>query len=271
MNTQERIQMLLNYSGLNPKQFAEKINAKTKQAIYELQKGNTKSISQNMASKILSCFPEVNKIWLLTGEGEMLLSPFDLSIKTERKKLGLSQVQLAKKIGVDTKTIQNWESGRYPIPATKYGILRDALCPDTQSEQEVVNEISTVPLYPVSAQGGTLSEFSTTVCAGQDFERIASPVKHAEFAITVNGDSMRPEYPSGAVIFISKVNEKAFIDWGKTYVLDTVNGTVIKKLMPADTEDRVRCVSNNTDFPPYDIEWQYVIAVYRVLACLIMK
>lgn len=48
----------------------------------------------------------------------------DLDIKKLRKKLGLTQTQFAKKLGVDTKTVQNWEYGR-PIPATKHGIIRE--------------------------------------------------------------------------------------------------------------------------------------------------
>ena len=69
---EEIISKLLNYSELNAKQFAEKIGLERPQAIYDIQKGKTKSISQNMANKILSAFPELNKSWLLSGEGNML-------------------------------------------------------------------------------------------------------------------------------------------------------------------------------------------------------
>lgn len=47
----------------------------------------------------------------------------DLELKDLRKKLGLTQVELAKLVGVDVKTIQNWESGR-KIPRSKDGILQ---------------------------------------------------------------------------------------------------------------------------------------------------
>jgi DNA-binding XRE family transcriptional regulator len=49
-------------------------------------------------------------------------------IKELRKKAGLTQSALAKTVGVDIKTIQNWEAGR-PVPKTKYEILRNVLCP----------------------------------------------------------------------------------------------------------------------------------------------
>ncbi len=50
----------------------------------------------------------------------------DLELKELRRKLDLTQVQLAQLIGVDVKTIQNWESGR-KIPRSKDGILRSLL------------------------------------------------------------------------------------------------------------------------------------------------
>ena len=52
----------------------------------------------------------------------------NLELKELRQNLGLTQVEMAKKVGVDVKTIQNWESGR-KIPASKDGILR-SLIPD---------------------------------------------------------------------------------------------------------------------------------------------
>ena len=69
---EEIINNLLNYSGLNAKQFAERIGLERPQAIYDIQKGKTKTISPGMANKILSAFPAINRAWLLSGEGQML-------------------------------------------------------------------------------------------------------------------------------------------------------------------------------------------------------
>lgn len=69
---EEVINKLLSYSGLNAKAFSEKIGLERPQAIYDLLKGKTKSISPAMKNKILSVFTEINPSWLLTGEGEML-------------------------------------------------------------------------------------------------------------------------------------------------------------------------------------------------------
>lgn len=63
---------LLEYSTMNPKKFSEKIGLLRPQAIYDIQNGKTKNISPSMVDKIISVFPEVDRGWLLTGEGEML-------------------------------------------------------------------------------------------------------------------------------------------------------------------------------------------------------
>ncbi|WP_270399370.1 S24 family peptidase [Candidatus Alistipes pullistercoris] len=68
---------LLEYSKLNGKSFSEKIGLIRPQAIYDIQNGKTQNISVSMANKIISAFPEVNKSWLFTGDGEMLIRPED--------------------------------------------------------------------------------------------------------------------------------------------------------------------------------------------------
>lgn len=68
----EIIIKLLEYSKLNVKQFSEKLGMKRGQAIYDIMSGKTKRISEKLANQIISEFPEINKVWLLTGEGEML-------------------------------------------------------------------------------------------------------------------------------------------------------------------------------------------------------
>lgn len=68
----EIIIKLLDYSKLNVKQFSEKLGMKRGQAIYDIMSGKTRRISEKLANQIISEFPEINRTWLLTGEGEML-------------------------------------------------------------------------------------------------------------------------------------------------------------------------------------------------------
>ncbi|SFG12774.1 S24 family peptidase [Prevotella sp. KH2C16] len=124
-----------------------------------------------------------------------------------------------------------------------------------------------VPLLPVSAQAGSLNDFVVSVKAS-DCEMVVSPIKGAECAVPITGDSMSPNYPPGAQVMAKRINEKAFIEWGRVYVLDTCNGIVIKQVFPADDPDKVRCVSINTTYPPFDVAFSDIYGIYRVLACI---
>ena len=127
-----------------------------------------------------------------------------------------------------------------------------------------------VRLVPISAMGGSLAEFASSAMYF-DCEQVVSPVKGADFIISVTGESMAPEYPSGSKVIIKKINERAFIDWGRTYVLDTCNGAVIKKIMPGSTPDCVRCVSINPDYPDFEVAFADMYDMYRVLMMMCEK
>lgn len=136
--------------------------------------------------------------------------------------------------------------------------------------QKSEDDISLVPLLPIAAQGGSLNDFVVSV-KENDCERVVSPIRGADFAMPVAGDSMAPEYPAGSQIFIKKINERAFIDWGKVYVLDTCNGSVIKRVFPSDDTGKVKCVSINPEYPPFEVSYEDIYGMYRVLLCMSIK
>lgn len=203
----------------------------------------------------------------------------ELDVLEIRKKIGISQKELAKRLGVHWRTVQNWEKngGISQADYTKLCALipTKELKPTQQyfggegSDQPSEGQ-TIVPLIPISAQGGTLNDFTMSVME-YDCEKVISPIKGVDYAMTVSGDSMSPEYPSGCQILIKKINERAFIDWGKVFVLDTVNGTIIKKLMPTNDPDKVLCVSINPNYPSFEVCLEHVTGVYRVLMCMSLK
>lgn len=69
----KRLDDLLEELGYNPTSMANEIGV-LPQRIRDVLKGKTKEISPDLASKILSCFPSVNRVWLITGDGEMFSS-----------------------------------------------------------------------------------------------------------------------------------------------------------------------------------------------------
>lgn len=140
------------------------------------------------------------------------------------------------------------------------------------AKKEKDHQIEYIRLLPLYAQGGSLNDFTAAV-SDYDCEMIISPVKGASFAMQVSGDSMSPEYPNGSRIVIKKIDETSFIEWGRAYVLDTNNGSVIKIIVPSDREDCIRCISINKDpiYAPFDVPKSSINGVYRVLMCMAMK
>ena len=129
-----------------------------------------------------------------------------------------------------------------------------------------------IPILPISAQGGSLNNFTHSV-RSYDCEWMPSPVSDADFAIEVAGESMAPEYPAGARVLIKRINESVFIEWGKEYVIDTENGVVLKRVVPADDENYIRCVSINPapDYAPFNIPKSSIFGIYIVLGMYAKK
>lgn len=176
-----------------------------------------RDLSEKNIEKILNFYTDLNRTWLLTGEGSMFA--------TEPSLAGFNEM-----------------------------------------------EFTRVPLLPISAQGGSLNDFVVSVSL-QDCEKIISPINGADIAITISGDSMADEYPNGSIVLAKRINERAFIDWGKVYVLDTCNGVVVKTLTPSEKEDCIRCVSINPDpiYAPFEVALNDIYGVYRVMLCMAKK
>lgn len=183
-------------------------------------------IGEDKLNNILNAFPELSKIWLLTGEGSMLVNNSENPSNTS-------------------------------APAA----------PSSLQEEEV----NRVPLIPFEAQGGNLDGFARNGVTLAQCDTINSPFKGAQFAISVNGQSMYPNYPSGCLLFISK-NMADWVEWGKVYVLDTENGIVVKQLVPSELGDDFVCCksfNNAPEFAPFNVPKSTIFGVYRVVGALI--
>lgn len=197
---------------------------------------------------------------------------------------GVKQAEVARRIGVKpqyiTKVFSNErEIGKSQIEkwVTQFGFNKVWLLTgegemliNNETLPEQTHDTYRIPLLPISAQGGAFNDFVVSV-QESECERVISPIKNADFAISIQGDSMAPEYPSGSQVLIKRINERAFIEWGKTYVLDTCNGSVIKNLYPSDDPNKVICKSINPDFPPFEVSLSDVYGVYKVLMCMALK
>lgn len=219
MNTvKDRTLEFIKFKGLTMKAFEQRCDLSTGY-VTSMRKG----YGSEKLNNVLTAFPELNREWLLYGEGDMLSS----------------------------------SSSAQPQPSVK-------------NERVADDEVYKVPLVPISALGGSLNDFNLAV-KRDDCETVISPIKDIDMAIKISGDSMEPEYPSDSQVFIKKVNERAFLEWGRVYVLNTCNGIVIKRLMPTNDPNTVLCESINPKYPPFEVNLENVNGVYRVIMCMSFK
>lgn len=123
----------------------------------------------------------------------------------------------------------------------------------------------TRPRIPMAVAAGLLTGFSDSI-KSSDCEQI--PIVKAfppyDCTMIVKGDSMEPKFEGGDEIAIRKVCD--VIEWGKTYVLDTRDGAVLKRLY--DNGDTFRCVSFNPEYPDFEVSKDDVFGIYKVVGLL---
>ncbi len=101
----ERIAMYLNFKSISPHSFERNINLSNGE--YSKQLKNLGSVGSDILIKIYNHFPDLNILWILTGEGQMILenqSDFSESqvdeyvvrYETENKKLKSLETDLEK-------------------------------------------------------------------------------------------------------------------------------------------------------------------------------
>jgi phage repressor protein C with HTH and peptisase S24 domain len=212
-NERQRLRSFIEYINLSNREF--EINCSISNG-YVSKDGN---IRNDIRERILAAYPELNRTWLLTGDGNMLNDSNDTYIN---------------KVG---------------------------------------EEQTTVPLVPLSAMAGKLTGFSLEGITKADCEKIISPIKGADFAVPVSGDSMYPLFPNGSRVLVQKTNPDCFIEWGKVYVLNTCNGIVVKQVRKSSRDGYVTCYSfnDNSIYAPFDIALADIHGWFKVLMCLSMQ
>lgn len=187
-------------------------------------------------------------------------------IKEIRRALNMSQTEFAKTVGVSLRTVQNWEAGGV-IPNTALQRIEDVVTNrESMRKTAQPNTVNLVPYYANAGKNVGALEGLTIA----DMEKVVSPVVGAEYCISIYGDSMQPTYPSGCRVFVKKVQN--VIVPGNTYVIDTADGLMLKRLTYSDNPANFLCVSINPDkvlYKPFEYAKRDIIGIYRVMGVFI--
>lgn len=110
-----------------------------------------------------------------------------------------------------------------------------------------------IPLLPISAMAGAFTDDISVM--EYECERYVIPAfKGADFLMQVSGDSMQPTYYSGDLVACQRIPlNDLFFQWNKTYVLDTLQGPLIKRIRRGSDEQHVLIVSDNPAYEPFEL------------------
>lgn len=70
----KRLSAVIEWADMSANYFARHIGLARGENIYQIKRGNN-GISRRLAERIVNHFPQISKMWLLTGEGDMFVEP----------------------------------------------------------------------------------------------------------------------------------------------------------------------------------------------------
>lgn len=224
---------LLKELGMNPKQLSDSLGKERPQWAYDILNENKNvGISKNIAELVCEKFPQINKSWLLTGEGEML---------SNTKEDGENLISLATE------------------PNLEYGI-----------EQPKISYSKGVPYYNVDFIGGfdlILNDQTTIPEYLIDFKKY----NDATCWCNVTGHSMEPEINHGDIIALKKIEDPSFLPLGEVYAIVTTNDMrTIKRLGAGKTDDAYTLVPSNKspEYSPQQLPAKMIRTIFQVLGSM---
>ncbi len=213
---------------------------------YVSQMLNGKKPIGKSKADILSKKYGLSKLWLLTGEGEMLANP------TEQDKVLIASNNTYgdNASGNNNVTINN-NAPRAEKRETGAGV---------QLRPVVTKELASRPdtdVYMV-VKDGAAGNLNTMVSI--------PPYNNFDFYYQVRQDAMEPLYRQGEVVALAHLDPDADIIQGAAMVVDTKDfGFVLRNVYDRGDYYECRCVNKDSKFESQNISKEKVIRLYRIV------
>jgi repressor LexA len=227
----------MEHKGLNPNNIT--VDAGLSVGLIGKAIKNSTGLSSDTIEKILHTYIDLNPIWFVLGDGNML-KPNMQDLKHNESVT--KSVTFLK----ETKNTENVTQLNEPL-----------------------NEYAGIPLIPIEAMAGFGS--GSIQVMDYDAERYVVPEfteLNVDFMLRVKGSSMYPKYNSGDLVACKiLVLNDIFFQWNKVYVLDTDQGALIKRIKKG-SDNHVLIVSDNPSYEPYELHLSKIHAIAIVLGVI---
>lgn len=89
---------------------------------------------------------------------------------------------------------------------------------------------------------------------------------NVDFMIEVSGLSMYPHFNPGDVIACTILKDRKFLQWNKCHVIATrEQGILVKRLMPSTKDGYITVVSDNKEYPAFDVPFNEITGLALVV------
>lgn len=125
-----------------------------------------------------------------------------------------------------------------------------AIVPSKHSSK---NDKKGIPLISQTAMAGYFAGEEDADINAYDYFVIPS-FKNVDFLIRISGDSMEPTYRSGDIVACQVVPiQDIFFQWNRPYIIDTNQGALLKRIRQGEDNDHLLIVSDNPEYPPFQL------------------
>lgn len=95
---------------------------------------------------------------------------------------------------------------------------------------------------------------------------------HVDFMIEVSGISMMPHLHPGDVIACSIIRDSKFLQWNRCHVIATrEQGLLVKRLKEGSDSEHLLAVSDNADYPPFEIPKEDITGIALVVGSVSLE
>lgn len=198
----ERIKKVVEYFNISSlRRFSSEIGLNSVQTLYDIKSGKH-GISKDVAYKIQARYLNINPVWLLTGEGEMIRTAPTTSIVTGDISGNGNNV-----VAGNGNTVGN--------------------------TTHTVHEPIIIPTSIMQKPESDSKEWVESKEAQQNADRlqIADILRRTDMVWTVEDEAMQPTLFQGEYVLIKEMHDEAKIINGRVYAMDTVyHGNVIRRV-----------------------------------------
>lgn len=296
----DRFDKYLNYKGLTDYKATQELDIS--KSLLAKSRLENRDISAKTVRKILEKYSDINRVWLLTGEGDMLAGGSEVaayaapvisnaaaridellhhsqcrSLRSLASELGLASVQTLYDIangrhGISLDLVAKVRE-RYPAinPDWLMSGTGDMLGSPLQPENEVASGIEVIPYVSrnITRTGNyNIRELVQSHSELLKTRSIGELVGSADLVQRVISSAMMPLFQPGDYVFIRFLSDTASLISGAIYMLDTVTyGTMIRQVYTGEG-GTLRLHSLNPDYDELTMSRDEVRSISIVVKAL---